>query len=78
MFDMDHLAPSFLLAIFLLSPGMVAQPPSQQADLILRHGVVLTVDAADSIAEAIAIRDGRIIAVGQDEAVSRLAGPEHV
>jgi predicted amidohydrolase YtcJ len=75
VFDMDHLAPSFLLAIFLLSPGIVAQPPSQQADLILRHGVVLTVDAADSIAEAIAIRDGRIIAVGQDEAVSRLAGP---
>jgi hypothetical protein len=37
---------------------------------------VLTVDAADSVAEAIAVRDGRIIAIGRDEVVSRLAGPQ--
>jgi predicted amidohydrolase YtcJ len=44
------------------------------ADLVLRHGRVITVDAADSIAEAIAIRDGRILAVGSDAEIRRTIG----
>ncbi|MGB6310097.1 MAG: amidohydrolase, partial [Steroidobacteraceae bacterium] len=43
-------------------------------DLILFHGRVLTVDSHDSIAQAIAIRDGKIVAVGADRDVLRLAG----
>jgi predicted amidohydrolase YtcJ len=45
------------------------------ADVILVGGRILTVDAADSIAEALAIRDGRIIAVGTTAEIGRLAGP---
>jgi predicted amidohydrolase YtcJ len=37
-----------------------------KADLILRKGKVLTVDRNFSIAQAVAIRDGVIIAVGKD------------
>jgi predicted amidohydrolase YtcJ len=73
---MDNLAPFFLLTGVLLTPDVFAQAPTRQADLILRHGAVLTVDAADSVAEAIAVRDGRIIAVGRDEVVFPLAGPQ--
>jgi predicted amidohydrolase YtcJ len=43
--------------------------------LILFHGRILTVDAQDSIVEALAVRDGKIIAAGKDQDVLRLAGP---
>src|SRR5438874_4183415 len=44
------------------------------ADLILVNGRVLTMDAADSIAEALAIRDGKILAVGTSREIEALAG----
>jgi predicted amidohydrolase YtcJ len=46
------------------------------ADRVLLNGRVLTVDARDSIAEAVAIRDGRIMAVGSNAEIGFLAGPE--
>ncbi|MEP7380647.1 MAG: amidohydrolase family protein [Gemmatimonadota bacterium] len=47
---------------------------AQSPDLILYHGRVLTVDASDRIAEAVAIRGERIVAVGTDAEVRALAG----
>ncbi len=46
-----------------------------EADLILRGGAVYAVDAARSWAQAVAIRDGSIVAVGTDEQVAALVGP---
>jgi predicted amidohydrolase YtcJ len=46
----------------------------QDADLVLRGGVVYTVDAARSWAQAIAVRDGTILAVGTDEQMRGLTG----
>ena len=46
------------------------------ADLILIHGKILTVDTRDSIAQAVAIREGKIIAVGSDQQIQPLAGPK--
>jgi predicted amidohydrolase YtcJ len=63
---------SFLLAAVTLCLGGIAHaalPPQ----LILFHGRILTVDAQDSIAEAVAIRDGKIIAIGADRDILRLA-----
>jgi predicted amidohydrolase YtcJ len=48
---------------------------AQQADTILVNGKVLAVDAAFSTHEALAVRDGRIIAVGRSADVAKLAGP---
>ncbi len=45
------------------------------ADLILRNGKIITVDRDFSIKQAVAIRDGRFIAVGSDRDVRVLAGP---
>ncbi|HWA98554.1 MAG TPA: amidohydrolase family protein [Pirellulales bacterium] len=45
------------------------------ADLILHHGKLLTVDAKFQVAEAIAIRDGKILAVGSNPDVLALGGP---
>jgi predicted amidohydrolase YtcJ len=47
---------------------------SQQADLVLVHGTVLTVDAKDSVAQGIAVRAGRIAAVGTDAQIMKLVG----
>jgi predicted amidohydrolase YtcJ len=46
-----------------------ALPPQ----LILFHGRILTVDSRDSIAEAVGVRDGKIIAIGTDRDILRLA-----
>ena len=42
--------------------------------MVLFPGRVLTVDSRDSIAEGLAIRDGKIVAVGTDRDILRLAG----
>jgi predicted amidohydrolase YtcJ len=52
-----------------------ASGAAQPAQLVLIHGRILTVDANDSIAQAVAIQDGKIVAVGTDQEVLRLAGP---
>ena len=49
-----------------------AQPP----DLVLLDGKVVTVDADASLREALAIRDGKIMALGSTAEMRRLAGPE--
>jgi predicted amidohydrolase YtcJ len=48
--------------------------PEFAPDLILHGGVIVTVDAAFSIAEALAIFDGKVVAVGQDDEIKPLAG----
>jgi len=48
------------------------------ADRVFFGGDVVTVDARDTLAEACAIRDGRIVAVGRRDDVPALAGAETV
>jgi predicted amidohydrolase YtcJ len=48
-----------------------AQPP----DTILVNGKLVTLDARSSVAEAVAIRDGKIVAVGRSATLRKLAGP---
>jgi predicted amidohydrolase YtcJ len=45
------------------------------ADLVLLNGKILTVDERFSIAQAVAIKGDRIVRVGTDQDVTRLAGP---
>lgn len=52
-----------------------AQQPAAAADTILVNGKVLSGDATFSIHEAIAIRDGRIGAIGTTRAIRAQAGP---
>lgn len=58
--------------LFLL---VVAAPLSgQSADLVLRHTTVYTVDAAHPTAQAVAVKDGRIMYVGTDAGVQKFVG----
>jgi predicted amidohydrolase YtcJ len=46
------------------------------ADLILHHGKVVTVDKPFSVHQAIAVRDGRVLKVGSDAEVLKFKGPQ--
>jgi predicted amidohydrolase YtcJ len=65
------------VAVLILS--IVAMAPAAQApgppDTILVNAHVVTVDAAFSIAQAVAITGGRFSAVGTNAAIRKLAGP---
>ena len=58
-----------------LPPGatMTPLPPGTKADTILASGRIMTVDAANSVGEAIAIKGNRIMTVGTNEAIRALA-----
>ena len=49
---------------------------SNPADLVFTNGAVYTVDAARRWAQAVAVRGGRIVAVGTDDDVRELVGPK--
>lgn len=57
-----------LIAAVLASCG-----PRERADLILHHGKIVTVDPRFTIAEAVAMRGDRIVAVGPNAEVLKLA-----
>jgi predicted amidohydrolase YtcJ len=64
------------LAALLTTLALAAPTPAQPPDLILHGGKVVTVDAAFTIAQALAVRDGRILRVGADADVLALRAPE--
>ncbi len=60
------------LAVFLLN-GLVAHAQSEPADLILIHGKVWTAEQSQPLAEAVAIRGNRIVAVGSLDEINKLS-----
>ncbi len=70
-----------LVLLFGPSLSLLAQerqiPPEvlHYADLVLHNGKILTADDAFTIAQAIAVRDGNVLAVGTNERIRAMAGP---
>jgi len=66
-----------LAVAVVLSVVSMTRVPAQQApaDLILTNGKIITVDERFTIAQAVAVRGDRFIAVGSDQAIGKLAGP---
>ncbi len=60
------------IAWVLLSPLLARAQP---ADLIVTNAKIATLDAASSTAQALAVRDGKVLAVGTAAALRPLAGP---
>ena len=73
---MNTLRALALMVVALSGCAVVAQSPqpSVVADTILHNGKILTLDKGSSVAQAVAIRDGRFLAVGTNAQVKRLAG----
>ncbi|SPC07020.1 amidohydrolase [Cupriavidus taiwanensis] len=69
------LAHAMAVGCLMAAWGTQAQAAAAQADRILVNGTVLTMDAGDTVAQAIAIRGERIVAVGANPQIRRLAGP---
>lgn len=70
---MKKLAVVFLLA--LVWNGSAQTPKtSGNADLVLRHGRVYTMDAARSWVESVAIRSGKIVFAGEDSKIAPFVG----
>src|SRR5882757_6756612 len=55
--------------------NLPAQAQTAAPDIILSNGKIITVDNRFSIAQAVAVRGERIVAVGTNAEINRLAGP---
>ena len=72
MIHPSYFYPSLL--ILLLSACVSEQIP--YADLVVTNATIITVDSLQPYAEALAIKDGRILAIGSAEEVAILTGPQ--
>lgn len=61
----------WIAASLLVLPCLVF---AQGADTLLTNGKILTQDANNSVRQALAVRDGKIVATGTTAQISRLAG----
>ena len=50
----------------------------QDADLLIRHAKIVTMDDSDPVAEAMAVRDGKILAAGTDKELAACASERTV
>jgi len=75
----EILAPlgSFGIVVLFAIAGATAILRAQQPapDLVLSNGKIITVDERFAIAQAVAIRSDRIVAVGANQEMAQLAGP---
>ena len=63
------------LVLVVIGASMAVRAQQPAADLILSNGKIITVDDRFSIAQAVAVRGDRIVAVGTNQDINRLAGP---
>ena len=63
-----------ILALWISCPASVVAE-KKTADLVIRGGKIVTVDRSFRIVDAMAIRKGRIVAVGTNKDIARLVGP---
>ena len=68
----DH---GLMLAIVLVFLAACSASDVQPADTVYIDGRVYTVNASNNWAEAVAVRDGKIVAVGSTEQISAFRGP---
>ncbi len=66
---------TFHLPLLLVSGLVLACQAAGPADLILHNGLIETVDEAHGEVQALAVRKGRILAVGSDEVIDAFRGP---
>jgi predicted amidohydrolase YtcJ len=70
--------PSFFFGVFAVGMlGIAGTMPASagHADLLLVNGKIVTLDAASSVREALAVENGRVAATGSSEELRKLAGP---
>ncbi len=71
---MRRLAWTIAVSAALSTHALAQQPDPNSPTLVLLNGKVITLDPQSRMAEAIAIRDGRILAVGDSASIKASAG----
>src|SRR6202171_5631296 len=67
---------SMVVIVWFAIAGATAMRAQQAApDLVLSNGKIITVDERFTLAQAVAIRGDRIVAVGTNQEIAQLAGP---
>ena len=76
------MTPRGALAVILAGFGLTvwtgcgAAPTGLTADTVYVNGIVVTMDPGDRMAAAVAVRGEEIVAVGDDQEITALAGPD--
>src|SRR5260370_26269994 len=65
----------WLAVVWLMRPSRVQQAECHDADLILRNGKIITMDATRSIVTALAVRNRQILAAGNDSEIAACSSP---
>jgi len=62
----------FIVAMFAIIPtaAFAAEP-----DVVYFNGKITTLDAAETMVEAVAVKDGKFLSIGSAEEIKKLAGP---
>jgi predicted amidohydrolase YtcJ len=71
---MRYVTSAALVAALLAGQSPTAR--AQDADTVLVNGKIVTVDDRFTIAEALAVRGGRVVAVGTSADIDKLKGPQ--
>ncbi|MBS0377592.1 MAG: amidohydrolase family protein [Proteobacteria bacterium] len=71
---LNRTAPALIAVMGLL--GAASAPAADKADLVVRNARIYTVDAQRTTAEALAVRDGRLVYVGTSAGVAPWIGLE--
>lgn len=69
--------PDLLSLLFLTIIALIyncTSTDSKSADLVFKNGLIFTVDSSNCKAEALAIKDGKFIFVGEDKGVRNCIG----
>ena len=69
----EQLLRASVVAVLVVVAAMPAS--AQVADTILVNGRILTVDSRSSVHGALAVREGKILALGSDQEVRKVSGP---
>jgi predicted amidohydrolase YtcJ len=64
-----------IVAVALMTIGSAILAQQTAPDLVLSNGKIITVDERFTVAQAVAIKGDRIVAVGGNQDIARLAGP---
>src|SRR5262245_43061020 len=69
------LSPLVTGVVVAVAAAALVQAQQPAADIVLTNGKIITVDNKFTIAQAVAIRGDRFIAVGTNQQINALAGP---
>jgi predicted amidohydrolase YtcJ len=70
----DFLKISGLAALGILGGCVRIEATTSTAQMVLTNGKIVTVDPSDSIAQAVAVKNGKIVDVGETKKISRYIG----